>query len=62
MILGMIVTAGMAMSVSGIFIIAAMVGIGVVVIMTVQKKWKYMINTMLCMMPGMMIGMIRILQ
>ena len=62
LILGMIVTAGMAMSVSGIFIIAAMVGIGVVVIMTVQKKWKYMINTMLCMMPGMMIGMIRILQ
>ena len=62
LILGMIVTAGMAMSVSGIFIIAAMVGIGVVVIMTVQKKWKYMINTMLCMVPGMMIGMIRILQ
>ena len=62
LILGMIVTAGMAMSVSGIFIIAAMVGIGVVVIMTVQKKWKYMINTMLCMMPGLMIGMIRILQ
>ena len=55
-------TAGMTMSVSGIFIIAAMVGIGVVVIMTVQKKWKYMINTMLCMMPGLMIGMIRILQ
>ena len=62
LILGMIVTAGMTMSVSGIFIIAAMVGIGVVVIMTVQKKWKYMINTMLCMMPGLMIGMIRILQ
>ena len=62
LILGSVVLAGVTMSISGIFILTAMVGVGLLAILIVQKKWRYLINAVLCVIPGLVMGAIRILQ
>ena len=62
LILGSIVLAGVTMSISGIFILTAMVGVGLLSILMVQRKWNYLIRAVLCVLPGLAMGAIRILQ
>lgn len=62
LILGSVVLAGVTMSISGIFILTMMVGVGLLAILIVQKKWRYLINAVLCVIPGLVMGAIRILQ
>ena len=61
LILCLIIFAGVSMSISGIFIITVMVGAGVLSIIFVQKKWQYLFHAILCMIPVMIMAMIRIL-
>lgn len=61
LILGLIVFAGMSMSVSGIFILAAMVGSGLLAIICCQRKWKYFGHAVVAMIPSMIVGLIRLM-
>ena len=61
LILCLITFAGVSMSISGIFIITVMVGTGLLSIIFVQKKWQYLFYAILCMIPVMIMAMIRIL-
>lgn len=60
-VLAVIVFAGVSMSLSGIFIITAMVGVGILSILLYQRKAKYWGYAVLCMIPGLMMGVIRLL-
>ena len=61
LILCLIAFAGVSMYISGIFIITVMVGTGLMSILLVQRKWKYLLHAILCMIPGIVMAMIRIL-
>lgn len=60
-ILAVIVFAGVSMSLSGIFIITAMVGVGMLPILFCQHKVKYWGYAVLCMIPSLVMGVIRLL-
>ncbi len=61
LILCLIAFAGVSMSISGIFIITVMVGAGLLSVIFVQKKWRYLFRAFVCMIPGIVMAMIRIL-
>lgn len=60
-ILGLIVFVGASLSISGIFVLSAMVGIGLLTIIFSQRNWKMIFYTAVCMLPGMLSGIIRLL-
>lgn len=60
-VLSVIVFAGVSMSLSGIFIITLMVGVGMLPILLYQRKAKNWGYAVLCMLPGVMMGAIRLL-
>lgn len=51
---------GAGLSVSGIFIMAAMIGSGLLAVIVCQRRWKYLLYSVLCMIPGMVIGITRL--
>lgn len=61
LILGLVAFAGVSLSISGIFILAAMIGSGLLAILMCQRRWKYLLNAVLCMIPSMIVGIIRLL-
>lgn len=60
LILGLVALVGVSLSISGIFILTAMIGSGVLGILIYQRRWRYLLNAVLCMIPSMIIGMIRL--
>lgn len=60
LVLGMVAFAGASLSISGIFVLSAAVGVGLLAIIAAQKKWRYMLNAVLCMLPCMLAGAIRL--
>lgn len=60
-ILGLVVFAGMSMSVSGIFILAAMVGSGLLAIICSQRRWRALGYAVVTMLPSMIVGLIRLI-
>ncbi|MCI5874707.1 MAG: DUF6077 domain-containing protein [Clostridiales bacterium] len=60
-VLAIIVFAGVSMSLSGIFMITVMVGVGMLPILLYQRKLKNWGYAVLCMLPSVMMGAIRLL-
>lgn len=60
-LLGLFVFAGAAMSLSGIFMILAMLGVGLLAILIYHLKAKYFLYAFLCAIPCICVGMIRLL-
>lgn len=60
LILGLTALVGVSLSISGIFILTAMIGSGVLGILIYQRKGKYLLNAVLCMIPSMVVGIIRL--
>lgn len=60
-VLAIAVFAGVSMSLSGIFIITAMVGVGLLPILLHQRKLKYWIYAVVAMLPSVAMGVIRLL-
>ena len=58
-VLAIIVFAGVSMSLSGIFMITVMVGVGMLPILLYQRKLKNWGYAVLCMLPSVMMGAIR---
>lgn len=61
LLLGLVAFAGASLSISGIFILTAMLGSGLLAILLYRHKWKYVRNAALCMLPYMLVGVIRLL-
>lgn len=51
---------GAGLSVSGIFVMAVMIGSGLLALIVCQRRWKYLPYSVLCMLPGMAIGITRL--
>lgn len=60
LILGLVALVGVSLSISGIFILTAMIGSGLLAILICQRRWRYLFNSVLCMIPSMIVGMIRL--
>lgn len=60
LILAAAVTAGTALSGSGIFLLPVMAGCGLLTVIVCQRRWKYLLYSAACMLPGVVIGVIRI--
>lgn len=60
-LLGLFVFAGTAMSLSGIFMILAMLGVGLLAILMYHLKAKYFLYAFICAIPCIFVGMIRLL-
>lgn len=60
LILGLTALVGVSLSISGIFILTAMIGSGVLGILIYQRRGKYLLNAVLCMIPSMVVGIIRL--
>lgn len=61
LILGTVAFVGASLSISGIFILTAMIGSGLLAILIYQRNRKYLRNAVLCMVPSMIVGIIRLL-
>lgn len=59
-ILGLVAFVGASLSISGIFILTAMIGSGLLAILICRRKWKYLLNAVLCMIPCMIVGITRL--
>lgn len=60
-LLGLFVFAGSAMSLSGIFMIFAMLGVGLFAIFIYHPRTRYFLYAVFCAMPCICVGMIRLL-
>lgn len=60
-VMAIIVFAGVSMSLSGIFMILLMAGVGLLPILLYQRKIRNWGYAVLCVLPGMMMGAIRLL-
>ncbi|MFR4351129.1 MAG: DUF6077 domain-containing protein [Roseburia sp.] len=60
-ILALVFFAGASLSISGIFILCVMIGGGLLALLFYQRRWQYWIGSVLCMLPGMLAGIIRLL-
>lgn len=61
LILGLIAFVGVSLSISGIFILSAMIGSGLLAILLYQRRWRYLFHAMICMIPSMIVGIMRLL-
>lgn len=60
LILAAAVIAGTALSGSGIFLLPVMAGSGLLAVILCQRRWNYLPYSAACMLPGIVIGVIRI--
>lgn len=60
LILGLTALVGVSLSISGIFILTAMIGSGVLGILIYRRRGKYLLNAVLCIIPSMIVGITRL--
>lgn len=60
LVLGLVAFAGVSLSISGIFVLSAAVGVGLLAIIVSQRRWRYVLNAVLCMLPCMLAGVVRL--
>ena len=52
---------GASLSISGIFILCVMIGGGLLALLFHHRRWRYWVSAALCMTPGLLVGIIRLL-
>lgn len=60
-LLALVFFTGASLSISGIFILCVMIGVGLLALLCYRRRWQYWIGAALCMLPGVLVGMIRLL-
>ena len=60
-LLALVFFTGASLSISGIFILCVMIGGGLLALLCYQRRWQYWVRAALCMLPGMLVGIIRLL-
>lgn len=60
-ILGLVFLVGASLSISGIFILCVMIGGGLLALLFHHRRWRYWVSAALCMMPGLLVGITRLL-
>lgn len=59
-ILMLAVVVGFSLSVSGIFVMIVMIGSGLMAILLYQRKWRYLLYSVMSVLPGVVIGIVRL--